>query len=121
MLKKEDIFSAQQLVEKVYVDDKIKNYIIDLVFATRDPKSYGLKSIAPYIQYGVSPRATLALHHGAKAHAFLKARHFVVPDDVKAVAPAILRHRLLLSYEAEAEDIRPDMLLQTILSTIPSP
>lgn len=121
VLTVKDIFAAQELVEKVYVDDKIKSYIVDLVFATRNPEEYNLKDTAAYIQYGVSPRATLALHHAAKAHAFLKARHFVIPDDVKAVAPAILRHRLLLSYEAEAEDIKTDMIIHKILSTVPSP
>ncbi len=121
VVKKEDIFEAQELVQKVYVDDKIKDYIVELVFATRNPKEYKLHDVANYIQYGVSPRATLALHHAARAHAFLKARHFVIPDDVKAIAPAVLRHRLLLSYEAEAEDVKTDMVIQKILSTVPSP
>jgi MoxR-like ATPase len=121
VLKKEIIFEAQKLVENIYVDEKIKNYIVDLVFATREPESYKLKNLAPYLLYGVSPRATLALHHAAKAHAFLKHRHFVIPDDVKTVAPAILRHRMLLTYEAEAEQVSADSLIQEILATVPSP
>jgi len=121
ILTKEDIFEAQQLVEKVYVDEKIKSYIVDLVFATRDPESANLKKLKPLILYGVSPRATLALHQAAKAHAFLKYRHFVIPDDVKAVAPAILRHRMLLTYEAEAQGVGTDSIIQDILSTVPSP
>ncbi|MCF7900428.1 MoxR family ATPase [Candidatus Babeliales bacterium] len=121
VLTKADIFEAQQLVEKVYVDEKIKSYIVDLVFATRDPQGSNLQKLVPLILYGVSPRATLALHQAAKAHAFLKHRHFVIPDDVKAVAPAILRHRMLLTYEAEAQGIGTDSLIQEILSTIPSP
>ncbi len=121
ILKKEDIFEAQQLVKDIYVDDKIKNYIVDIVFASRTPQDYKLKEIAPLIQYGVSPRATLALCHAAKAHAFLRHRHFVIPDDVKAVALPILRHRLLLSYEAEAENITTDYLVQKIISVVPSP
>jgi len=121
IIKKDEISASQQLVEKIYVDEKIKSYIVDLVFASRDPESYKLPEIAPLLVYGVSPRATLALHHAAKAHAFLKHRHFVIPDDVKAVAPAILRHRLSLSYEAEAEDLSADTIIQKILSTIPSP
>ncbi len=121
LLQQKTIFEAQALVDKVYVDDKIKSYIVDLVFATREPSTYGLKTIVPFLLYGVSPRATLALHHAAKAHAFLKHRHFVIPDDVKAVAPAILRHRMLLTYEAEAEEITADSLIQTILTTVPSP
>lgn len=121
VLNQNDIFESQNLVKQIYVDEKIKNYIIDLVFATREPQTYGLSAIAPYIQYGVSPRATLALHHAAQAHAFIKGRHFVIPDDVKIVAPAILRHRLILSYEAEAEDIKPDTVVQKIISIVPSP
>ncbi len=121
VLKREDIFAAQKLVDEVYVDEKIKSYIVDIVFATREPATYKLAKLVPFILYGVSPRATLALHHAAKAHAFLKHRHFVIPDDVKAVAPAILRHRILLTYEAEAEGINADTLIQDILSTVPSP
>lgn len=121
VLTKQDIFEAQQLVKDIYVDDKIKNYIVDLVFASRSPQDYKLKEIASLIQYGVSPRATLALHQAAKAHAFLRHRHFVIPDDVKAVALPILRHRLLLSYEAEAENITADSLVQKIISVVPSP
>lgn len=121
VLSKKDIFDAQRLVKQIYVDEKIKNYIVDLVFATRTPNDYELQELAPLIQCGVSPRATLALQQASQAHAFLKARHFVIPDDIKAVAPAILRHRLLLSYQAEADEISPDMVLRKILSTVPAP
>ena len=121
VLTKEDIFDAQALVEQVYVDEKIVEYIINIVFATRMPEQVKLQDIKPYIMYGVSPRATLALFHAAKAHAFLQRRHFVTPDDVKAVVPAILRHRLILTYEAEADEIVPDALVDTILNAIPSP
>ena len=121
ILTKNDIFEAQQLVSDVYIDDKIKDYIIDIVFATRDPQSYGLKDIGKYIQYGVSPRATLALSQAAKAYAFLKGRHFVIPDDVKIVATAVMRHRLILTYDAEAENVTPDVLIYKIISSIPTP
>jgi MoxR-like ATPase len=121
VLTKEDIFESQKLVKSIYVDEKIIDYIVSIVFATRMPKTYNIKDIASYINYGVSPRATLALHHAARAHAFLKKRHFVTPDDVKAVAPAILRHRISLSYEAEAQEIKPDTIINTILNVIPSP
>ncbi len=121
VLTKEDIFEAQKLVDQLYVDEKIVDYIISLVFATRQPEKSKLTEIKPYITYGVSPRASLALFHASKAHAFLQRRHFVTPDDVKAVAPAILRHRLILSYEAEADEIAPDTIIETILHTIPSP
>ncbi len=121
VLKKNDIFTAQQLIKSIYVDEKILDYITNIVFATRDPKAHNLDSVAPYIKYGVSPRATLALYHTAKAQAFLKKRHFVTPDDVKAVAPAVLCHRLLLTYEAEADEITTPQLIITILNTVPSP
>lgn len=121
VLTKEDILKAQQLIQQLYVDDKITQYIVNIVFATRTPVSYGLKELAPLIQYGVSPRATLALYHAARAYAFLKQRNFVTPDDVKAVCPAILRHRILLTYQAEAENIQTDYIIQKILSAVEAP
>lgn len=117
----QSIFASQELVKKIYVDQKIIDYIIAIVFATRKPLDYNLKKLKAYIQYGVSPRATIALHHAAQAHAFLKKRHFVTPDDIKAIAPAILRHRVSLSYEAEADEVSQDEIIYTILNTIPSP
>ncbi len=121
VITKKDIFEAQQLIEQIYVDEKIRAYIVDLIFATREPERYNLKKIAPFLLYGVSPRATLSLFCSAKAHAFLKHRHFVIPDDVKAVAPAVLRHRVALTYEAEAEGVHADNLIQDILATVPAP
>ncbi len=121
VLSKKDIFTAQELVKKIYIDDNILDYIINLVFATREPENYRLRKIKPLILYGVSPRATLALRRAAQAHAFLKGRHFVTPDDVKAVAPPVLRHRLALSYEAQAQEINTDMTIQQILNTIEAP
>ena len=121
VLTKDDILKAQHLIQQMYVDDKITQYIVNIVFATRTPISYGLKELAPLIQYGVSPRATLALYHAARAYAFLKQRNFVTPDDVKAVCPAILRHRILLTYQAEAEDIQTDYIIQKILSAVEAP
>ena len=121
VLKKEDIFEAKKLVEDIYVDDKVSNYIIEIVFATRDPQAAGLSEIKPYITYGVSPRATIAIYKAAKANAFLKNRHFVTPDDVKTVALPILRHRLLLSYEAEADGIKADTIIDTILNRVQTP
>lgn len=121
VLTKADILKAQQLIQQMYVDDKITQYIVNIVFATRTPISYGLKELEPLIQYGVSPRATLALYHAARAYAFLKQRNFVTPDDVKAVCPAILRHRILLTYQAEAENIQTDYIIQKILSAVEAP
>ena len=121
VLSKEDIYRAQELVEQIYVDEKIIDYIVNLIFATRMPEEVQLNSIKPYILYGAAPRATLALFHAAKAHAFLQQRHFVTPDDVKAVAQDILRHRIVLTYEAEADNVPQEAVITTILNTIPSP
>ncbi len=121
VIDKKTILEAQKLVEAVYIDEKIKNYIVDIVFATRKPESYKLSHLKDLIVYGVSPRATLALYHAAKAHAFLKHRHFVIPDDIKAIALPTLRHRLLLSYNAEADNISTDDILKEILMTVPTP
>lgn len=121
ILDKEALFSGQKLVQEIFVDQKIIDYIIDIIFATRSPESYNLKHLKTYIQYGVSPRATLALLKAAKAHAFLTGRHFVIPDDVKAVAPMVLRHRITLHYEAEADNVSIDQIIDTILNTIKTP
>ncbi len=121
VLDKETITESQKLVEQIYIDDKVIDYILQIVFASRNAKDYKLDDIASFIEYGASPRATLALTAASKAHAFLKKRHFVMPDDVKAVAPDILRHRILLTYEAEAENISTNFVIQKILHIIPSP
>jgi len=121
VLTKQDIAVAKDLVRQIYVDDKVVDYIVQLVFATRQPDQYKLAKIKPFIQYGVSPRATLALFHASKARAFLQKRHFVTPDDVKAVSSAVLPHRMLLTYEAEAEQITADQLVKEIINVVPSP
>lgn len=121
VLTKQDIIDTRKLVKQVYIDEKIVDYIVNITFATRDPLDYKLNDIKHFIQCGVSPRATLALYHAAKAHAFIKKRHFVTPDDVKAIAPAILRHRILLTYEAEAQEITTDYIIGKILNTVPTP
>jgi len=115
------ILQAQELLQKIYIDDRIIDYIVRIVFATRNPSAYNIHEIEQYIQFGVSPRATLTLERAARAHALLKNRHFVIPDDVKAVALASLRHRLLLSYEAQADAITADAVIKKILNTIPVP
>ena len=121
VLDREDINLAKSLVSKVYVDDKINDYIINLIFATRSPSEYNLKKLENIIEHGASPRGTLSLYHAAKAHAFLKKRHFVIPDDVKSVALSCLRHRILLTYEAEADNISQDQVIQEIIEATPSP
>ena len=121
ILEKNDIATGQQLVKQVYIDEKVVEYILSLVFATREPARRNLEEIQHYIEYGASPRATLALTYAAKAYAFLKKRHFVIPDDVKAVASDILRHRIILTYEAEADNITHDALIQKIIRVVPAP
>jgi MoxR-like ATPase len=107
VLTPEDILKAREVVDSIYVDEKIQNYIVDIVLATRDPNAYGLK-MENLIQYGASPRASIYLNQAAKAYAFLQGRGYVTPQDVKTIGPDVLRHRLLLSYEAEAEEMTPD-------------
>lgn len=122
VLTKQDILQAQELVKSIYIDDKIVDYIVNIVFTTRTGDQKIIKKYSAYIAYGVSPRATLALYHASKAHAFLKKRHFVTPDDVKAVAPKILRHRIGLNYAfAEADGITADIIIQEILNNLHTP
>lgn len=117
----QDILDAQNIVKEVYMDPKLVQYILDIVFVTRQPEKFGLKEFAPMIQYGVSPRATLAIAHAAQAYAFLQNRHFVIPDDVKTVGRSVLRHRILLTYHAEAEEITSDIIIDKIFETIATP
>lgn len=121
IFEKQDISADQLLAKEVYIDEKVIEYILNIVFATRNPKEYKLEDIENFIGYGASPRATIALTQATKAYAFLRKRHFVIPDDVKAVAPDILRHRILLTYEAEAENVSTDAIIQKVLRTIPAP
>ncbi len=114
------IMDARKVVDEIYVDDKIKDYILSIVFATRTPDLYKL-DLKPYIRYGGSPRATIMLALGAKAHAFLQGRGYVTPQDVKSIAPDVLRHRVIVSYEAEAEDLNSDSIVEKILSALPVP
>ncbi len=116
----EQILSARKVVDEIYIDDKIKNYIVDIIFATREPDQAGL-TINEYIKYGASPRATISLTLAARAQAFIEGRGYVTPQDVKSVAPDVLRHRIILSYEAEAEEITSDKLIKEILAEIPVP
>jgi MoxR-like ATPase len=116
----DDILRLRALVDQVYLDDKIKDYIIDLVFATREPAAYKL-DLQRLIQYGASPRATLYLTLAAKAHAFLQGRGYVTPQDVKSIGPDILRHRVIITYEAEAEDVTSDTVIKSIFDGVPVP
>ena len=117
----EEIFAARKIVQKIRVEEKITGYILDLVFASREPAKYGMPELAPMIQYGASPRASLYLTAAARAHAFLQGRWFVNVDDVKLIAHDVLRHRVLISYEAEAENKSSDDLIDRILSGVEVP
>ncbi|HKQ48303.1 MAG TPA: MoxR family ATPase [Phycisphaerae bacterium] len=120
VMNPDDIVRARQAVDEIYIDDKIKDYIVSLVIATRDPAAFKL-DLKGLIQYGASPRATIMLTLGAKAGAFLAGRGFVTPQDVKDIAPAVLRHRVIISYEAEAEEQTSDDIVKTILDHVPVP
>ena len=114
------ILKARKVVEEVYIDERIKEYILSIVFATRDPAEFGL-NIGDLIEYGASPRASLYLVQAARAHAFIRGRGYVTPEDVKSVGPDVLRHRVILSYEAEAEDVKPEEIIQRIFDTVEVP
>lgn len=118
VLSKQDIFDIRALVDEVSLKEKLEDYIIDIVLATREPAEYGMKEVADYIEFGASPRATLALTLGAKAHALLEGRAHALPEDVKAIAPDVLNHRILLNYEAEAEEITTLQVIERLLKTV---
>jgi MoxR-like ATPase len=120
VIRTDDVLRLRQLVDQVYLDDKIKDYIIDLVFATRNPADYKL-DLQRLIQYGASPRATLYLTLAAKAHAFLQGRGYVTPQDVKSIGADVLRHRIIVTYEAEAEDIDADAVVKSVFDGVPVP
>ena len=117
----EQILKARETADTIYVDDKIKNYVLDLVQATRVPEKYSLDKIKPWILYGASPRATIYLVQAAKAYAFIQGRGYVTPEDIKAVGFDVMRHRILMTYEAEAENISSETVLNTIFETIEVP
>jgi MoxR-like ATPase len=115
------ILDARRRITEIYLDDRVMDYIVDIVTATREPAGAGLKDLAPLIEYGASPRATIFLAQGARALAFLRGRNFVTPDDVKSVAPDVLRHRVLTTYEAEAEEVTSDAIVARVLAAVESP
>jgi MoxR-like ATPase len=117
----EQIVRARGFIERIYMDEKIENYILDIVFATREPQNYQLGTLRNKISFGASPRGYIALAKAAKCHAFLRHRGFVTPDDVRAVAPAVLRHRIGLTYEAEAEELSTENIVTEILNTLMVP
>lgn len=121
VIKATDITRARELVKEIYMDEKIEKYIVDLVYATRKPRQYGLEYLEPMISYGCSPRASINLAIAAKAYAFLQGRAFVIPEDIRSIAPDVMRHRLGLSYEAEAENLTATDLINKIIGKIEVP
>ena len=121
VLKTDAIIRARDLVKEVYMDEKIEQYIIDIVFATRYPEQYGLEKFKDMVSFGGSPRASIALAMASKAYAFINKRGYVIPEDVRRVCHDILRHRIGLSYEAEAENISTETIINTILNKVEVP
>jgi len=121
VITKEDLLRASSRIDQIYVDNKVKNYIVEIVMASRNPSEYGLASIANLLSVGGSPRASISLIRAAKAHAFLRGRGYVTAEDIKAIAYNVLRHRFILTYEAEAENIKADEIVKEILAHIEVP
>ncbi len=121
VVRPEQILSARKILNRMYIDERVEEYIVDLVVATREPKKFRLNSVAPMINFGASPRATISLNLASRAHAFLNHRAYVTPEDVKSIAMDVLRHRIALTYEAEAEEISSDKIVQKILDNIEVP
>ena len=117
----EQVLSARAVLNDLYIDERVEQYIVDLVVATRTPSKYRLQDLAPLIEYGASPRATINLNLAARAHAFLEHRAYVTPEDVRVIALDVLRHRIATTYEAEAEDVTSEMLVQRVLDTVEVP
>ncbi len=117
----EDIVRVRDVIRSIYVDEKVKEYIVNVIFATREPQKYGLNDLKDLIAYGASPRATIYLNIAAKAHAFLKGRGYITPEDIKAIGADVLRHRILLTYEAEAEEVTSDDIVKKVFDAIEVP
>ena len=116
-----DILAAREAVREVHLEERLRDYIVHVVYATRDPESYRLADLRPHIAYGASPRASIFLAQAARAYAFIDGRGYVTPDDVKAIAQNVLRHRVIVTYEAEAEDVTSQGIVQRVLDTVPVP
>ena len=121
VVSKSEILEVQKIVEKIYIDEKIENYIVDIVFATREPQKYGLNDLEDLIDYGASPRASISLAKASRAYAFLQGRGYVIPEDVRAVCHDVMRHRIGLTYEAEANNIAADEVITDILDKVKVP
>ena len=117
----DEIHKAREVINRIYTDERIRNYIIDLIYATREPAEHGVASLKELIDFGASPRASLAMMSAARAHAFLRGRGYVIPEDVKAIGFDVLRHRISLTFEAEAENITGEEIIQTLFDRIEVP
>jgi MoxR-like ATPase len=120
VLDPEHVLRAREVADAIYVDDKVKDYIVDLVWATREPQAFDL-DLAPFIRYGASPRATIYLTMAAKAWAFLQGRGYVTPQDVKTIGMDVLRHRVIVTYEADAENVRSEDVVSRVFDGVPVP
>ncbi|NLB69570.1 MAG: MoxR family ATPase [Lentisphaerae bacterium] len=121
VLKLEDVIEFRHTLEQVYCDEKVSEYILDIIFSTREPEKFNLATLRPYIEYGASPRASLYMNLAARANAMLHGRAYATPQDVKEIAADVLRHRMIITYEAEAEDITSDKIISKILNELPVP
>ena len=117
----QELLDAREMVKQVYMDEKIEKYILDIIFATRFPEKVGLEKLVPMISFGSSPRGSINLAQASKVYAFLRKRAYVIPDDVRAMAKDVLRHRIGISYEAEAENVTPEEIIDNILNVVPVP
>ncbi|MCF6201618.1 MAG: MoxR family ATPase, partial [Hydrogenimonas sp.] len=117
----EDLMTMKEDVKKIHIDEEVEKYIVDLIFATREPSKFGLESIEEWIMFGASPRASIDLYKSSRAQAYLRGKDFVSPVDIAYVAKSVLRHRIILSYEAEAEDITTDHIVDKVLETVAIP
>ncbi|APR99735.1 AAA family ATPase [Pajaroellobacter abortibovis] len=121
MITPHELMEARQVIGQIYMDDKVKDYIVDIVFASREPEKYGLKDMTHLIEFGASPRASIALNLAARAHAFLRRRGYVTPEDIKAVGPDVLRHRIVTTYEADAEEVNSDQIVRRLFEMVEVP
>ncbi len=121
VIRPERILEIREQLQEIYLDDRVENYILDLVLATRDPAAAGLSDLEEWVEYGASPRASIYLARASRAHAFMEGRPFVLPEDVQQVARDVLRHRVILTFQAEAEQISPEVVLDRLLETVPVP
>ncbi|MCL4111773.1 UNVERIFIED_CONTAM: hypothetical protein GTU68_010771 [Idotea baltica] len=121
VMSRDEIFEVRRMVDAIKIDARLEDYIVDLVFATRTPEVYGMEKVKQYMEFGASPRAGIALHLGARVHALMEGRSFVLPEDIKAIADDVLNHRIILNYEAEADEVTPQQIVEKILRTVPLP